>query len=71
MTKLLNKLMARLYPVREVHVRDYSDAYQNNFAAVLYKNGEHLHTIGMDDYDQEYINKITQAWVQDGKTYHR
>ena len=63
--------MAYLHPIREVYIRDQTHGYQNRFAAVLYKNGTHLHTIGMDKYDQEYINKITKAWVQDGKLYYR
>tara|TARA_B110000881_G_C18418963_1_gene434920 strand:+ start:13 stop:228 length:216 start_codon:yes stop_codon:yes gene_type:complete len=71
MLRILNNLIAYLRPIREVHIRDHTHEYQNNFAAVLYKNGKHLHTIGMDKYDQEYINKITEAWVQDGKLYYR
>jgi len=67
MTEYLNYLL-RWPIVREVYIKDQTNGFDSSvYAAILAENGKHLHTIIMDKYDQEYINKITEDWVQHGR----
>ena len=41
-------------PPRQVEVRENKTPLGIFYGAVLYENGYHIHTIGMDKYDQEF-----------------
>tara|TARA_B100000470_G_C19641078_1_gene324274 strand:+ start:463 stop:702 length:240 start_codon:yes stop_codon:yes gene_type:complete len=57
-------------PPREVYVRENNTPLGKYYGAVLYENGYHIHTIGMDKYDQKFIDNLRETWVTKG-TYTR
>ena len=57
-------------PARQLHVRKNKTPLGDYYGAVLYENGRHIHTIGMENYDQERINDLRKAWTEHG-TYTR
>ena len=53
-------------PSRQVHVRENNTLLGTYYGAVFYENGRHIHTIGMETYDQERIDKLRDAWERHG-----
>ena len=50
-------------PPREVHVRENKTPLGIYYGVVLYENDYHIHTIGMEKYDQEFIDNLKETWV--------
>lgn len=50
-------------PTRRVYVRKNKTPLGDYYGCVLYENNRHIHTIGMEEYDQERVNELRESWV--------
>jgi len=62
----LQKVGCLTNPARRVYIRVNSTPLGRYYGAVLYENGIHIHTIGMETYDQERIDRIKESWEVHG-----